>query len=177
MRRNVIATLAILASSVGSVGLMLAQGSGSADETVRQAVAALAANDRAALEKLSIDEAEFRKYIWPRIAAQMSNTNADKYFPIYKRTSGVGITEANAALAGHKWQVVKVSAEPAPKQSKGYQLFLPPEITLRDDAGQEKTMKLIGGLLAKDGSYKVTTYYVSPSQKSERTPSPATAHR
>jgi hypothetical protein len=165
MRRSVITMLVVLTSSIEPVGLAMAQTSGGAEEAVRQAVAALAANDQATLEKLSIDQAEFKKYIWPRIAAQMSNSSAEKYFPIYKRTSGVGITEAHTALAGHKWQVVKVSTELAPKQSKGSQLFLPPEITLRDDAGQEKTMKLVGGLLAKDGSFKVTTYYVSPSQR------------
>ena len=165
MRRSVITLLAILAGSIGSVGVAMAQSSGSAEETVRQAVAALAANDQAALERLSIDQVEFKKYVWPRMATQMSSSSAEKYFPIYKRTSGAGITEANTALAGHKWQVVKVITELAPKQSKGSQLFLPPEITLRDDAGQEKTMKLIGGLLVKDGSYKVTTYYVSPSQR------------
>jgi hypothetical protein len=68
-------------------------------------------------------------------------------------------------FGGSEVGIVKVNAEPAPKQGKGYQLFLPPEITLRDDSGQEKTFKLLRGLLAKDGSYKVTTYYVSPLQK------------
>ena len=41
-------------------------------------------------------------------------------------------------------------------------------MTLRDEGGQEKTVKIIGGLLERDGAYKVTTYYVSPSQRASK---------
>ena len=71
-------------------------------------------------------------------------------------------------LAGKKWQVVKVATEQAQKRGKGYQLFSAPLITLRDESGQEKTMRLVGGLLEREGAYKLTSYYVSPSQRASR---------
>jgi len=77
-------------------------------------------------------------------------------------------TEANGALGGQKWEVVKVDLPPAQRKGKGFQVFGPPTLTLRDEHGQEKTMKIVGGLLERDDAYKVTTYYVSPSQRTAK---------
>jgi len=132
---------------------------------VQQAIAALAANDQAALEKLSIDQDEFKKYLWPTMAAQASsNMTAAKYFAIYQKTSHVGISEAVTALGGRKWEVIKVSFGPPQRKGSGYQLFAAPDITLRDGT-QEKTMRLVGGVLEHDGTGKVTNYYVTPTLK------------
>lgn len=147
-----------------------AQSAGSAEETMRQTVAALTGKDEAMLAKLSIDQVEFKKYMWPSLAAQMTgtNTNADKYYVTYQKVSQVGVTEANGALGGQKWDVVKVDLPPAQRKGKGYHVFGPPTVTLRDEHGQEKTVKIVGGLLERDGTYKVTTYYVSPSQRAAK---------
>ena len=89
--------------------------------------------------------------------------SADKYYPTYQKANQVGITEASTILAGKKWEVVKVDLQPAQRKGKGFQVFGSPLVTLRDDSGQEKNVRLVGGLLERDGVYKVTTYYVSPS--------------
>ncbi len=147
-----------------------AQSAGPADETIRQVVAALGTKDQVTLSKLSIDQAEFKKYIWPALAVQMigSNTNAEKYYPTYEKVSEVGITEANTTLDGKKWELVKVSMDPVQRKGKGFQVFGPPTLTLRDESGQEKTVMIIGGLLERDGTYKVTSYYVSPSRRAAK---------
>ena len=125
-------------------------------------MSALAANDQPALSKLSIDQSEFKKYVWPTLAMQMSgsNTSADKYYVTYQKVNQVGITRKQHPLAGKKWEVVKVNLGPPQRKSKGFQLFGAPSVTLRDESGQEKTMRLVGGLLERDGAYKVTSYYV-----------------
>ncbi|HZT69414.1 MAG TPA: hypothetical protein VFC10_06665 [Terriglobia bacterium] len=163
-------TVLIAVAVMGTVRPSSAQTAGAADETIQQAVAALAAKDDGTLSKLSIEQTEFKKYIWPALAVQMTgtNTNADKYYPTYQKVSQVGITEANTTLAGKKWEVVKVSLEPAQRKGKGFQVFGPPTVTIRDETGQEKTVKIVGGLLERDGAYKVTTYYVSPSQRAAK---------
>jgi hypothetical protein len=153
-----------------SLHTSMAQSTGTAEDVLRQAASALAANDQPALNKLSIDQSEFKKYVWPALAVQMSgsNTSTDKYYPTYQKVSQVGITESNTALAGKKWEVVKVNLGPPQRKSKGFQLFGAPSVTLRDESGQEKTMRLAGGLLERDGAYRVTSYYVSPSQRASR---------
>ena len=94
--------------------------------------------------------------------------SADKYYPTYQKASQVGIALARTDLAGKKWELVKVSLDPPQRKGKDFQLFGPPQITLRAENGEEKTIRIVGGLLEKDGAYKVTTYYVSPSQKSPK---------
>ena len=79
-----------------------------------------------------------------------------------------GDIESNVALAGKKWEVVKVNLGPPQRKSKGFQLFGAPSVTLRDESGQERTMRLVGGLLELDGAYKVTSYYVSPSLRASK---------
>ena len=170
MRNLAIQTLLIAVGLVGAYRPSLAQSTGTADDLVKRVVSALAANDQPALSKLSIDQSEFKKYVWPTLAAQMSgsNTSADKYYVTYQKVNQVGVTEATTELAGKKWEVVKVSLEPAKKKGKEYQLFGSPLITLRDDGGQEKSVRLVGGLLELDGAYKVTSYYVSPSLRASK---------
>ena len=170
MRNIAIQTLLIGVGLVGACRPSLAQSTGTADDLVKRVVSALAANDQPALSKLGIDQSEFKKYVWPTLAAQMSgsNTSADKYYVTYQKVNQVGVTEATTELAGKKWEVVKVSLEPAKKKGKGYQLFGSPLITLRDDGGQEKSVRLVGGLLELDGVYKVTSYYVSPSLRASK---------
>lgn len=158
--------LIVVAVTVGNLPCF-AQSAGSADETMRKTVAALTGKDEGMLAKLSIDQGEFKKYVWPALAGQMTgtNTNAEKYYVTYQKVSQVGITDANGMLRGQKWDVVKVDLPPAQRKGKGFQVFGPPAVTLRDEHGQEKTVKIVGGLLERDGAYKITTYYVSPSQR------------
>lgn len=136
---------------------------------VKEVVAAIGNKDQAALGKLAIDQAEFKRYIWPGIASRVSggNMNADKYFSVYQKSSQVGMTEGMESLSGHKWEVLKVSAEPGAK-GKGYQVYNALVITLRDDSGKETSLRLIGGLLERDGDFKVTTFYVSPTHRAAK---------
>jgi hypothetical protein len=39
---------------------------------------------------------------------------------------------------------------------------------MRDESGQEKSVRLVGGLLERDGVYRVTTFYVNPSLRASR---------
>jgi hypothetical protein len=156
---------AVALGAMATIHQSVAQTNGPAEEVIRRAVAALAANDQPTLDKLSIDQAEFKKYVWPGMASQMSgsNTNAEKYYGTFQKVSQVGINEAAATLAGKKWDVVKVDLDQPQRKGKGFLLFRAPLVTLRDESGEQKTVRLIGGLLERDGSYKVTSFYVSPA--------------
>jgi hypothetical protein len=166
MRSFVKRMLLITVGLGGTYHLSMAQSTGSAEDVIRQAVAALAGNDQAALTKLSVDQPEFKKYLWPGFVT--SNMSADKYYATYQKANQVGITEASSMLAGKKWQVVKIDLQPAQRKGKGFQVLGPPLVTLRDESGQEKAVKLVGGLLERDGVYKVTTFYVSPTVRASK---------
>lgn len=170
MRIFVRRTLLIAVGLAGAYHLSMAQSTGKAEDVLRQVLPALAANDQSALIKLSIDQNDFKKYVWPALAVHMSGSDltADKYYPTYQKVNQVGITDAGATLAGKKWEVVKVDLEPPQRKGKDFQLFGPPLVTLRDENGQEKTLRLVGGLLERDGAYRVTNYYVSPSLRASK---------
>jgi len=170
MRVLAIKTFLITLGLVGTCQPSIAQNKETAEDVLRQVVSALGTNDQAALSKLSIDQSEFKKYMWPVLAVNMSgsNTSADKYYPTFQKVSQVGVDEAKSALAGKNWAVVKVSLEPPQRKGKGFQILGPPLITLRDEGGQEKTSRLVGGLLEREGVYRVTSYYVSPSQRASK---------
>src|ERR1035441_10328403 len=170
MRIFVIRTLLIAVGLTGAYHPSMAQSTRSAEGVIRQVVSALAGNDHDALSKLSIGQPEFKKYVWPAFAMNMSTSNmsADQYYPTYQKANQAGIAEASTILAGKKWQVVNVDLQPAQRKGKGFQVLGPPLVTLRDESGQEKTVKLVGGLLERDGVYQVTTFYVNPSLRASR---------
>lgn len=169
IRQFVVRTLLIAVGVMSFYHASAAQTTGTADELVKRVVAALESNDQQALNVLSIDQSEFKKYVWPTLPAQSgSNSSADMYYPTFQKVSQVGISEAASALAGKKWDVVKVSLESPKKKGKGYQVFGSPLITLRDNAGKEASVRLVGGLLERDGVYKVTSFYVSPSLRASK---------
>ena len=170
MRGLVKRMLLIALGLVGACAPTTAQSTGSAEDVIRQVVSALAGNDQAGLTKLTIDQPEFKKYLWPALAMNMSTSNmsADKYYPMYQKANQAGIAEASTILAGKKWQVVNVDLQPAQRKGKGFQVLGPPLVTLRDESGQEKTVKLVGGLLERDGVYQVTTFYVNPSLRAAK---------
>jgi hypothetical protein len=170
MRIFVKRTLLIAMGLAGTYHLSMAQNNGKAEDVLRQVLPALAANDQPTLSKLSIDQSDFKKYVWPALAVHMSGSDitADKYYPTYQKVNQVGITDASTTLAGKKWEVVRVDLEPPQRKGKDFQLFGPPQITLRDENGQEKTVRVVGGLLERGGAYKVTTYYVSPSLRASK---------
>jgi hypothetical protein len=170
MSKYSISAILITVGLSGFLRPSMAQSKGPVEDMMRQVVAALGSNDQAALEKLCIAEGDFKKYVWPTMSARVygGNTTAAKYYPTYQTASRAGIAEAETALAGKRWEVVSVSAEPAQKQGSGYQLFPGPMVTLRGEGGQEKTIRLVGGLLERDGAYRVTTYYVNPTQRASK---------
>ncbi len=167
MRHVTVGMLTITAVILGVCLPGAAQTTTKADDLVKRAVTALQANDQTALSAMTIDQGEFKKYVWSTMTPP-SNTSADKYYVTYRQVNEVGVKEAAAALAGKNWEVAKVDLGAPKKKGKEYQLFGSPVITLRDESGQEKAFYLIGGLLEKDGAYKVTSFYVSPSLKASK---------
>jgi len=137
------------------------------EELIGNVLKALQTKDRQALQNLTIAESEVKKFVWPTVASNMAggNMNGDKFASMYKKSSDVGVDEDLEKFGGRKWQLVKVAVEEPKKQTKGYRLLPAPMVTVRDDSGAEKTVRLVGGILEQGGTFKVATYYVSPTQK------------
>ena len=93
---------------------------------------------------------------------------ADKFYGIYTQSSQLGKTSAIESLGGKSLQLIKFVPGRATRQGKDYKLYLSPEMTVRDESGQEKTIRPVGGILEQGGAYKVTTYYVRPNSSGSK---------
>jgi len=137
-------------------------GAASADDLMKQVFAALAQKDAAALQQLSISQDEFKQFVWPTITTPPTGTNADKLYKMYSASSGTGIEDSLKQYGGRKIEVLKVTLDPPRRQAKNYRLLAGAMVSVRDESGQEKTIHMLGGILERDGHYKVATYYVRP---------------
>jgi len=135
-----------------------------AETLARQVIAALETKDERALKALSIDRAEFTKYIWPTLVARVGGqgVSADKFFVNYSNTSDFGLKQHLTDLGGKKFEFVKWDSGPEDTH-KGYRLVPNPEIVLKNQSGQEQTLRLGSALLEHDGIVKVASYFRSPA--------------
>jgi hypothetical protein len=134
------------------------------DTLARQVLAALKAKDQQALETLTINAAEFKKYIWPTITTRVNSSgqmNAEKFYAIYRKSSDASLAQHLAEYGGKPYALVKVNTGEQ-KQYKGYRLLPNPEITVRGESGEEKTLRLGSALLEHDGGYKLASFYRTP---------------
>jgi len=154
--------LVIVAGMAATSLLAQADGAASPEALLKQVFAALEQKDNAALERLAISPDEFKKFVWPSVTAPPTGTTPEKFYKMYTVSSGVGIADSLKLYGGRKTEVLKVTLDPPRKQAKNYRLLPGAEVSIRDESGQDKTVRMLGGVLEHDGRYKVATYYVRP---------------
>lgn len=133
------------------------------DSLAKQVLADLTAKDQQGLEALAINEAEFKKYIWPTVAGRVAGGDIDekKFYAMYSKGSQAALAQHLANFGGKQLEFVKATTDPA-KQYKGYRVLPNPEITVRTES-KEETLKLGSALLEHDGSVKVANYFRAPT--------------
>jgi hypothetical protein len=99
-----------------------AQTATTTEDLVKQVLAGLELNSHTALERLTINEAEYRKYIWPTISTNNPGARFEKYFAMYQKASNDALAAAIKEHNGQKLQFVKVTAGQPIRQGKGYRL-------------------------------------------------------
>ena len=129
----------------------------------------MSAKDQKALEQLQISGEEFKRYVWPTIAYRVSSSqmNAEKFYSTSQKSSAAGLQSSLDLLGGQEWQLVSVSPGAEKKAAKDARLFDAPTLTIRNRAGEEKAVKLLGGVLEHNGSFKVTSYFVIPPRQQQ----------
>lgn len=137
------------------------------EDLISQVLKALESKDQQSLKAVSITADEVKNFVWPAVAVNLAGNgmNAEKFGIMYATSSDLGVSSALSEFGGRKWQLVKVAMNAPQKQSNAYRLFPAPLVTIRDEGGREKTVRLVGGILEQSGSYKVSTYYVSPGKQ------------
>ena len=155
-------TFFIAALAVFSIWHFRLSAADSQEALLKDVLAGIEAKDGQALERLTISKDDFRKHVWPSIAARVSssNMNADSFYTMYLKSSGVGLAQTLSAIGGQKLELVRLSPGGVAHETKGARLYSAPEIVVRGADGKEHTVRPVGGVLEQAGSFKVTTYFV-----------------
>ena len=146
----------------------VARAESSPEELMRGVLKAFEAKDTAQLKTLSAPEADVKKFIWPAVASRMApggTMDGKKFVSMYLTNSNAAINEQLAKVGGKTLELVKVAVGEPTKQTKNYRLLPGPVTTVRDEAGKEQELKLVGGILETNSDFKVATYYVSPIKR------------
>jgi len=168
MKKTLVLLGGVLVCLVASSFAQTATGPSAAlEDLVKKVLAALETKDQAALEKLAITEDEYRKFIWPGIAARTPGANEKKFYGMFEQGNVAGITSALKEFGGQKLEFVRVSAGTSIRQTKAYRLLSPPTVTVKDGSGQEKALKLSGPVIEHDGIYQIATFAITPAQQTE----------
>ena len=122
---------------------------------------AMAGGDRATLERLALDEREFRDHVWPDLPASRPERNLpfSYVWGDLRQKSSNRLTATLAEQRGQRYRLRGVRfAETTPYAH--YLVHRDSAFDVVDASGAESSLRLCGAFLQKDGVWKVFSYVV-----------------
>jgi hypothetical protein len=152
--------LAAAATACGSVP-PLASEYRSSESLATAVLSAFAEGDRTRLERLAVDEREFRDHVWPDLPAARPERNLpfSYVWGDLRQKSGNQLTSTLAAQRGKRYQLRRVRFDSATTYAH-YVVHRDSVFDVVDVAGVESSLRVCGAFLEKDGVWKVFSYVV-----------------
>jgi hypothetical protein len=126
-------------------------------------VAALDARDVPALERLSVNEHEFRHLVWPRQPAARPERNIPwdyAWRSLAARSRHQLKGRVSEWTRGRRSTVVGLTFGGETTDYGAYRVHRRSVVTLRDAAGRLETIRVFGSLIEQGGRYRVFSYVV-----------------
>jgi hypothetical protein len=126
-------------------------------------VAALDARDVRALERLSVNEQEFRQLVWPRQPAARPERNIPwdyAWRSLAARSRYQLRGRLSEWVSGQRFTVVGLKFAGETTDYGAYRVHRRSVVTLRDTAGRVETTRVFGSLIEQGGRYRVFSYVV-----------------
>lgn len=139
----------------------LANSRASAEAVATAVLAALAGKDRAALEALALDEAEFRAHVWPELPAAKTDRNLPFSY-VWGDLAQKSRNTLSGTLATHggvRYELRRVSFAGQTKYPS-YIVHRETTLHIRDASGVERPLRVYGSMIEKDGAWKVFSFVV-----------------
>lgn len=157
-----IASVLPLAASCGGSGA-LDWGLESPRAVAEAVIRALDAGDATALERLAVNEREFRQLVWPRQPAARPERNipwdyAWKTLSARSRQQLSGRLSEWTRQAGVTVADLRFTGETT--DYGAYRVHRKSVVTLRDSSGRQQTLRVFGSLIEQGGRYRVFSYVV-----------------
>ncbi len=140
------------------------QGTLESDEAVAQAVlAAVEANDRAALMALSVSKDEFEDLVWPTLPASRPEVGMPVSY-VWQDTvtkSRAGLAQTLERYGGRRFELVRVETGGDTTDHGSFTISRKTYLVAKDEEGHERTLRLFGSMIrGQDGRSKVYSYIV-----------------
>lgn len=153
--------VALIAAGCANSPPPLANTRASAEAVAAAVLEALAGKDRAALEALALNEAEFRAHAWPELPAAKPERNLpfSYVWGDLAQKSRHTLSGTLATHGGVRYELQRVSFAGQTKYPS-YIVHRETTIHVRDASGVEHPLRVYGSMLEKDGAWKVFSYVV-----------------
>jgi len=113
------------------------------------------------MKRLRITKKEFCWYVWPELpASQLPNISCDFAWSQATLNSLAGLDEVLNDYAGRRFELVSLRFAAGDEAHASYVVHGDTRVTVRDEAGQERELKLFGSMLELDGRYKLFSFVV-----------------
>ena len=128
----------------------------------RAVLDAVAGNDRASLERLTLSEGEFHDLVWPELPAARPERNlpADYVWTDLHQKSRAALARLLARHGGRRYQLESVTFKGESTVYATIQVKRESELFVRDAEGTVHSLRAFGSMVNRRGRYKVFSYVV-----------------
>lgn len=156
------AVLSAVAACNGSSEPALGNAQTSASALAHLVLDAIARRDQATLHALALDESEFRVHVWPSLPAARPERNLpfSYVWGELKQKSDASLASTLARYGGRRYALVDVQFAGTPTDYAGYLVHGGTTLVVRNESGEQESVRVCGSLLEKDGVWKVFSYVV-----------------
>lgn len=120
------------------------------------------ARDRARLEGLALSGQEFEVHVWPALPAARPERNLPLSYVWgdLSQKSRLSLLSMMKAHGGKRYTLLGVSFDGTTAYA-GYRVHRKATFSVRDSAGADIKIRVIGSMIEKDGAWKVFSYVVN----------------
>lgn len=138
----------------------MANAHSSAESLAAAVLDALAANDRARLGALALNEQEFRELVWPDLPAARPERNLpfSYVWGDLHQKSDVALASTLAAHGAKRYTLAGVRFSGETTNYEHYRVHRDATLRVRDASGTERELRVCGSMLESAGAWKVFSY-------------------
>jgi hypothetical protein len=133
----------------------------SAEGVASAVLDALARRDRAQLETLALNEAEFRDHVWADLPAARPERNLPLSYvwgDLHQKSTA-SLTQTLDTHGGRRYELLGVDFEDRTDYG-AYRVHRTATLRVRDASGQAQMIRVCGSMIERDGAWKVFSYLV-----------------
>jgi len=127
----------------------------------RAVLEAVASADRSQLDRLALNEMEFRDHVWPSLPAAREERNLpfSYVWGDLHQKSNASLGRILAHHGRRRYELVKVAFERTTDYGS-YRVHRDSSFVIRTPSGATETVRLCGSMIEQDGAWKVFSYVV-----------------